>query len=171
LAHKYYGPFLVIGKHPNAVNYIIQRINSKKSKKIMIHKNRLKLYFGHYLDYVATSDRSIIEDMQSPIRMRQERVAGSTNNVCPSGGDSPCLAEPSQGSSVPYPALSGGTASQQVDPNIVGAGEAGVAFEESEAHVDKDFSFRPYYNKMTDQEMTMRRSSRPRKQPDRFAPT
>ncbi|RNA19912.1 hypothetical protein BpHYR1_052607 [Brachionus plicatilis] len=52
LAHKYFGPFVVVGKHPNKVNYIIRKVKSNKSKRFLIHKNRLKLYFGHYEEYL-----------------------------------------------------------------------------------------------------------------------
>ncbi|RNA31418.1 hypothetical protein BpHYR1_021569 [Brachionus plicatilis] len=34
-----------MAKHPNRVNYVIKRVNQKRSKAFLIHKNRLKKYF------------------------------------------------------------------------------------------------------------------------------
>lgn len=42
LAHKYYGPFVIVSKHPNGVNYSIRQLNKRRAKIFQIHKNRLK---------------------------------------------------------------------------------------------------------------------------------
>ena len=53
LAHKYFGPFVIKGKCKNGVNYIIAK-QGNKSKNFLIHKNRLKKYFGHFTENITT---------------------------------------------------------------------------------------------------------------------
>ena len=46
LAHKFHGPFKVLAKLPNGVDYLIRKADSQNSRKFVIHHNRLKKYFG-----------------------------------------------------------------------------------------------------------------------------
>ena len=46
LAHKFHGPFRVLAKLPNGVDYLIRKADSQNSKRFVIHNNRLKKYFG-----------------------------------------------------------------------------------------------------------------------------
>ncbi|CAF0996337.1 unnamed protein product [Brachionus calyciflorus] len=45
LAHKYHGPFVIVGINENKVDYFIRLANSTRSKIVQVHKNRLKFYF------------------------------------------------------------------------------------------------------------------------------
>ncbi|CAF0755600.1 unnamed protein product [Brachionus calyciflorus] len=45
VARKFYGPFEVVGKNENNVDYLIRLASKPKSKIKQIHKNRLKIYF------------------------------------------------------------------------------------------------------------------------------
>ncbi|RNA04353.1 hypothetical protein BpHYR1_052275 [Brachionus plicatilis] len=46
LAHKYFGPFKIVGKNANGVNYLIQDLNSKCKNVFNINKSGFKIYFG-----------------------------------------------------------------------------------------------------------------------------
>ena len=46
LAHKFHGPFTVLAKHHNNVDYLIRKADAPKARKFLIHHNRLKRYFG-----------------------------------------------------------------------------------------------------------------------------
>ena len=60
LAHRYWGPFRIIAKNSNGVNYSIQRHKSKNKKIYQIHVSRLKTYYGHHLeDTVVDTDKII----------------------------------------------------------------------------------------------------------------
>ena len=60
LAHKYHGPFRVLAKHHNTVDYLIKKADSPKARKFLIHHNRLKRYFGQ-IDDVSGADVSLRE--------------------------------------------------------------------------------------------------------------
>jgi hypothetical protein len=70
LAHKYHGPFEITGVHNNKCNYIIKKRldNGKLGKKaFIIHKNRLKVYFGHYNDNLQDKNKvTEVEENKSP---------------------------------------------------------------------------------------------------------
>ena len=69
LAHKYHGPFKILAKHPNNVDYLIRKADSPKARKILIHHNRLKKYFGQ-----------VDETPGLDISMRQLNCSVSMNN-------------------------------------------------------------------------------------------
>ena len=46
LAPKFHGPFRIIAKHHNNVEYLIRKADAPKTRKFLIHNNRLKRYFG-----------------------------------------------------------------------------------------------------------------------------
>lgn len=52
LAPRYYGPFIIVGKYDNKVDYLIRRANYPLARLKQIHVNNLKTYFrrGHPLD-------------------------------------------------------------------------------------------------------------------------
>ncbi|RNA13176.1 gap-Pol poly [Brachionus plicatilis] len=52
IARKFYGPFVVVGKNDNNVDYLIRFASKPKSKIKQVHKNRLKFYFKSGLDNV-----------------------------------------------------------------------------------------------------------------------
>ena len=52
-AHKWYGPFIIVKKLENGLDYIILRYDSKKKKLQVIHGNRLKKYYGSKLRHVV----------------------------------------------------------------------------------------------------------------------
>lgn len=45
IAHKYYGPFEIVKKNPNNIDYYIREVGKKRPKVYQIHHNRLKKYF------------------------------------------------------------------------------------------------------------------------------
>ena len=45
IAHKYYGPFEIVGINPNGVDYFIKLVGSKRAKIKQIHKTRLKIFY------------------------------------------------------------------------------------------------------------------------------
>jgi hypothetical protein len=45
LAHKFYGPFVIVGINENKIDYFIRLYASPRSKIRQVHKNRLKAYF------------------------------------------------------------------------------------------------------------------------------
>ena len=45
LSHKFHGPFTVLAKHHNNVDYLIRKVDALKARKFLIHHNRLKRYF------------------------------------------------------------------------------------------------------------------------------
>lgn len=45
LAHKYYGPFIIVGINENKCDYLLKLAGSQRAKIKQVHKNRLKAYF------------------------------------------------------------------------------------------------------------------------------
>ncbi|CAF1034793.1 unnamed protein product, partial [Brachionus calyciflorus] len=45
IAHKYFGPFEIVGKNPNNVDYFIKKLGAKKSRTKQVHISRLKTFF------------------------------------------------------------------------------------------------------------------------------
>ena len=80
LAHKYHGPFEIIGVHNNKCNYIIKKRldNGKLGKKsFIIHKNRLKIYFGHYNDHLEEKLK-VVEEKDS-VEKRKRKYTKNPN--------------------------------------------------------------------------------------------
>jgi hypothetical protein len=50
LAPKYYGPFEIVGKHSNKVDYLIKQLNKTKAHAKLIHINNLKTYYKRSVD-------------------------------------------------------------------------------------------------------------------------
>ena len=52
LAPRYYGPFIIVGKHQNKCDYLIRPANQPKARVRKIHQDNLKMYFkrGYPLD-------------------------------------------------------------------------------------------------------------------------
>lgn len=172
LAHKYYGPLVVVGKHPNNVNYIVKNLQKKKSKNFLIHKNRLKLYFGHFEDYVnkneAANDSAIVVEKSSDCakpRKKQNKAATTRKAAQAQSGD-----EVPIDMEKPMPPCQ---VNEQVTDQVTANPE-----EQSNNSNQDDHSFRPYYTKKTnrvyrkknetDDNIGVRRSSRTRKAPDRY---
>ncbi|CAF1061670.1 unnamed protein product [Brachionus calyciflorus] len=170
LAHKYHGPFEIMAKHPNKVNYVIRRVNQKRSKQFLIHKNRLKKYFGHFNEgQNIAANQSIIDE----------------KSVLIPPNDSIVQIEPQvRKQTVKKPKTD--RASLKILEIIEESGEENlkekvieVIGEESslESADQNDYSFRPYYNKKTNREYkranqnienSVRSSTRSRKAPDRY---
>lgn len=84
LAHKFYGPYEIIAKNLNGVDYTIKRLGTKKTKFFQIHKSRLKIYFGHFLNGgPRQSGDETFNDTQTSIRSTQqgEIVRPDTNDA------------------------------------------------------------------------------------------
>ena len=80
LAHKYHGPFEVVGVHKNKCNYIIRKRleNGKLGKKsFIIHKNRLKVYFGHYNDQLE--EKLKVEETKATVEKRKRKYTKNPN--------------------------------------------------------------------------------------------
>ena len=45
IAHKYYGPFVIMGVNENKCDYLIKLASNPRAKTKQVHKNRLKMYF------------------------------------------------------------------------------------------------------------------------------
>jgi hypothetical protein len=157
LAHKYHGPFVIVAKHPNNVNYVIRRHNTKKSKTFLIHKNRLKKYFGHFNEAQinVNTDSSVLESSQN---------AGQIQSTPNEFQNSAVVA-----SQLPQEIRTEDNSSQPNDGTTQSQNTSGEL---------EDFSFRPYYVKKTNRaRKTMpvrpatqveRRSNRERRPPDRY---
>ena len=178
LAHKYYGPLVVVGKHPNNVNYVVKNLQKKKSKNFLIHKNRLKRYFGHFEDYVnkdeAANDSAIIveksSDCAKPRKKRKKAAKTKAAAQAQTGEEVPIDVE------ITMPPC-------QVDEHVTDQIAANPEEPSNDTNNSKnsnqeDHSFRPYYTKKTnrvyrkkietDENMGVRRSSRNKKAPDRY---
>lgn len=61
LAHKYYGPFVIVGKNDNNCDYLIKLASSPRAKVKQVHKNRLKIYFhiGHTLPTIKEEPEDV----------------------------------------------------------------------------------------------------------------
>ncbi|RMZ97678.1 hypothetical protein BpHYR1_033445, partial [Brachionus plicatilis] len=170
LAHKYHGPFENMAKHPNRVNFVIKRVNQKRSKAFLIHKNRLKKYFGHFNESQDIAANQSISDKNSVL-------VPSDNSII------------QVESHVPNPtAKKSKTKNKQLKilETIDESGEKDLGQQvvnnlSDESNVElsnkNDFSFRPYYVKKTNREYkgssqnqvkNIRSSTRPRKAPDRY---
>ena len=55
LAFKYKGVFEIIGAESNGVDYVLKKINGK-GKPFIIHKNRIKIFFGHFMENVEENE-------------------------------------------------------------------------------------------------------------------
>jgi hypothetical protein len=45
IAHKYYGPFEIVGKNPNNIDYFIKKCGSRKARIKQVHISRLKTFY------------------------------------------------------------------------------------------------------------------------------
>ena len=55
LAFKFKGVFEMIGAENNGVDYVLKNINGK-GKPFIMHKNRIKFFFGHYMENVEVNE-------------------------------------------------------------------------------------------------------------------
>ena len=65
LAHKYYGPFQIMKKNTNQVDYVIKRLGSPGEKSFQVHKNRLKIYFGNDKENTKIQPQTEKRDVKS----------------------------------------------------------------------------------------------------------
>ncbi|RNA05786.1 hypothetical protein BpHYR1_003568 [Brachionus plicatilis] len=76
LAHKYYGPFVIVGINENKVDYFIRLASSPRSKIKQIHKNRLKFYF-----HSGPSLETIKEEHEDePVQSHKRKYRKDPNN-------------------------------------------------------------------------------------------
>ncbi|CAF1005499.1 unnamed protein product [Brachionus calyciflorus] len=54
IAHKYYGPFEIVCKNPNNIDYFIKKWGSKKSKIKQVHISRLKTFYHNLTEISQT---------------------------------------------------------------------------------------------------------------------
>ncbi|CAF0975241.1 unnamed protein product [Brachionus calyciflorus] len=180
LAHKYYGPFIVVGKHPNNVNYVIKRRDSKKAKKFLIHKNRLKLYFGHYEEYVGNLSKSDSSLNVTPTfsNNKTEKIKRKSNKIELNTYLKPklsCVREYHVENSLYLSSEQPGGFDKQDGLSIENNNSENL--EKSPGVIDN--SYRPYYTKKTNRKykkkipnetdkINLRISTRNRKKPDRL---
>ena len=170
LAHKYHGPSEIMAKHPNNVNYVIKRVNQKRSKTFLIHKNRLKKYFGHFNQSQDIAANQSIVDQNSPSLLPEHSIVQAEIQV-----PKP-TSKKSKTNNKQLKILE--TIVESGEENLEHAMVNDINDESSQELSDKnDFSFRPYYDKKTNreykrpsqnQEKQVRSSTRPRKAPDRY---
>ncbi|CAF0912934.1 unnamed protein product [Brachionus calyciflorus] len=79
LVHKYHGPFTFIGKHPNGVNYVIRKLDGKRSRSFLIHKNRLKQYFVDQLNTGVNNSNLFINKESNSLVANSQSSLASTN--------------------------------------------------------------------------------------------
>lgn len=83
LAHKYYGPFRIVEKRPNNVDYVLKRIGTKSKKKYQVHKNRLKIYFGNKIieDSSPKLDKKILQPSGQKIVGDHQKIYDNFTNT------------------------------------------------------------------------------------------
>lgn len=62
IAHKYYGPFIILGKNSNGCDYFIRLKSNPRARIKQVHKNRLKIYFdpGNQLAFIKNEEEENI---------------------------------------------------------------------------------------------------------------
>ncbi|RNA18648.1 gap-Pol poly [Brachionus plicatilis] len=75
IARKFYGPFVVVGKNYNNVDYLIRFASKPKSKIKQVHKNRLKFYFKSGLDNVKIKQESDSKNTIKNVRKKNKHVS------------------------------------------------------------------------------------------------
>ena len=153
----------------------MKNLQKKKSKNFLIHKNRLKRYFGHFEDYVnkdeAANDSAIIveksSDCAKPRKKRKKAAKTKAAAQAQTGEEVPIDVE------ITMPPC-------QVDEQVTDqvAADPEEHSNNSNNSNQNDHSFRPYYTKKTnrvyrkknetDNNIGVRRSSRTKKAPDRY---
>ena len=64
LAPKYHGPFEIVGKHSNKVDYLIKPLNKTKAHAKLIHINNLKTYYKRSIDENKAKESSSEHELQ-----------------------------------------------------------------------------------------------------------
>ncbi|CAF1075304.1 unnamed protein product [Brachionus calyciflorus] len=61
IAHKYFGPFEIVGKNPNNVDYYIKKLGAKKCRTKQVHISRLKTFFYNKADFLEKCSEKTIK--------------------------------------------------------------------------------------------------------------
>lgn len=164
------------------MNYIISQAKDNKNKRVkkyLIHKNRMKKYFGHFVEDIAADFNLTRNDLLSQNEKSSLDIMSS-----PMGQDG------SVANHTHWPSLENVAAESYTcrnEPVMSGSNNTGnlELANDTNGNLDKsitnvnnaDFSFRPYYVKKTNRKQSkqqvsddkqLRKGSRVRKQPERF---
>jgi hypothetical protein len=76
IAHKYYGPYVIMGKNSNGVDYFIKLAGHPKAKIKQIHINRLKTYFHRGQPITVTFQK---EQIESTVKEKRNYIKNPDN--------------------------------------------------------------------------------------------